>query len=225
MAITNRVDLSGSVYSTEGCTKLTFSDTTGFKVTTCECDQNDDGYGLTGGIALDDVTGAVLNVYLPDLSTPYIFTFVIASHVITSCIVTDLNLDDTDITAFLESTVFPLTDFYINNPDYTGVTFPALTDGNVNWDYTISGTSGGTAFSYTTSDIQLLDCSANCCIENSYLELDSSCSCCDSKIESIIKSEIFLNAARYAASTGDATKASEYILKAKEICSSNCSSC
>lgn len=224
MAITSIIDLSGSICVHGGCTKLVFSDTTGFKVTECECDQNDNGYGLTGGIALNDVTDAVLNVYFPGITTPYVFTFEILNHVITSCVLTDLNGDDTDITAFLESTVFPLTDFYINFADYT-VDFPTLADGTVEWDYTISGTSGGTDFEYTTSDIQLVDCATDCCIENKYLELDMGCGCSDRKIQEIIHSEIFLNAARYATSISQETNANDFIAKAKELCSSNCKDC
>lgn len=224
MAITATINLTGEINITEGCTKLTFSDITGFKTTSCTCDQNDNGYGLTGGIALNDVTEAILNVYYPNITTPIIFTFTIASAVITDCTVTDLNANVVNITSFLESTVFPLTDFYINFSDYT-IDFPALSDGIFNWDYTISGTSGADPFTYTTQDIVLSDCTANCCIEDKYLELDADCGCADNKITDIIKSEIFLNAARYAASTSQATKASNFINKANEICDSNCKDC
>lgn len=224
MAITATVDLTGEINITEGCTKLNFSDITGFKTTSCTCDQNDNGYGLTGGIALNDVTEALLNVYYPEMTTPILFTFAISSAVITSCIVTDLNGDDTDITSFLESTVFPLTDFYINSSTYT-VNFPELSDGVYKWDYTISGVSGADPFTYSTEDIVLSDCTANCCIEKKYLELDTDCGCSDNKIDDIIKSEIFLNAARYAASVSQSTKASNFINKANEICDSNCKDC
>lgn len=224
MAITNRIDLSGTICVSEGCTKLTFSDTTGFKVTDCTCDQNDNGYGLTGGIALNDVTGAILNVYFPESTIPYVFTFILVNHVITSCILTDINSVSTNITSDLTSTVFPLTDFLVNDDGY-GVTFPSLEDGIVNWDYTISGSSSGTAFSYTTSDGQLVDCSIDCCIEDKYLALDASCGCLTDKINDIINSEIFLNAARYSISAGQESKCQNFLDKAKEICSSNCKDC
>ncbi len=223
MALTT-LDLSGTINVLEGCSKLTFCDTTGFKTTTCTCDQNDNGYGLTGGIDVDDVSEAILNVYFPNSTIPYKFTFQVDTSVITECILTDLNGNDIDITSFLESTAFPLKDFYVNFSDYT-IIFPALTDGIVNWDYTISGVSGVESFVYTTSDGQLVDCKANCCIENKYLELDESCDCFSSKIDDIIKSEIFLNAARYAVSVGDETKSQKFLDKSFDICGSNCKNC
>ena len=92
-----RIDLKGTLSVETNCTQLIFNDTTGFKVTTCTCDENALGYGLTGGIALDDVTGAVLNVYYPGITTPIIFTFTIVNHVITAATLTDLNLVVTNI--------------------------------------------------------------------------------------------------------------------------------
>lgn len=224
MAITAIIDLSGSICVKDGCTKLTFSDTTGFKVTECTCDQNDNGYGLTGGIALNDVTSAVLNAYYPEMDTAYKFTFTIVNHVITAATLTDINGIVTNIYADLVSTVFPLTDFEITLPAY-GVTFPKLTDGIINWDYTIDGVSGATPFSYTTSDGTLSDCNINCCIEKSYLDLDTSCGCLNDKIKKIINSEIFLNAANYAISVGQESKTNEFVALANQFCESNCKDC
>jgi hypothetical protein len=223
MALT-RVDLSGSICVEDACSKLIFNDDTGFLVSECADDQNDLGYGLAGGIALNDVTEAILNVYYPSLTTPFKFTFAITNHVITECILTDLNGNDTDITADLESTVFPLTDFQVNLEAYS-VTFPELTDGIIEWDYTISGVSGGLSFSYTTSSGGLSDCDVNCCIENKYLELLTDCGCSDDKIETIKMAEIFANAARLAVNVGQDSKADGFITKANEICNNNCKDC
>lgn len=221
--ITNRIDLTGSICVEEGCTKLKFSDVTGFLVSACNDEYNKLGYGLTGGIALDDVTSAQLNVYFPSMATPITFDFIIASHVITSATLTDLNGVVTDITSLLESTVFPLTNFDITL-DY-GVTIPKLSDGIIKWDYTISGLSGGLSFSYTTSDEALSDCELNCCIENKYLEMDVNCGCFEDKTKDIIKSEIFLWGARYAMNVGQDSKAQGFLDKGTEICESNCKDC
>lgn len=223
-----RLDLSGEICVSEGCTVLTFNDTTGFKVSACADEQNDEGYGLTDGILLDDVTKAILNVYFVGQTTPFKFTFTIVNHVITACTLTDLNGDITTITADLESTVFPLTDFVINLEDY-GVTFPALVDGIVTWDYTISGTSDvlttDEPFSYTTSDGQLVDCTVDCCLENKYLELNSSCECIDGKIDNLILGEIFLWGSRFAMNVGQDDKVNDFMAKANEICNDNCKDC
>lgn len=219
-----RIDLTGCIEIEKGCTQLLFSDITGFLVTVCNDEYNEFGYGLTDGIALDDVTSAQLNVYYPSMTTPITFDFVIASHVITECLLTDLNGTVTDITALLESTVFPLTNFDVTLAAY-GVTLPEMADGIFKWDYTISGLSGGLSFSYTTSDEALSSCSVNCCIENKYVEMDLSCGCFDDKLKNLILSEVLLQGAKYAMNVGQDSKAQGMLDKAAEICDSNCTDC
>jgi len=219
-----RIDLTGCIEIEEGCTQLLFSDITGFLVTTCNDEYNEEGYGLSGGIDLDDVTSAQLNVYYPSMTTPVTFDFIIASHVITECLFTDLNGTITDITTLLESTVFPLTDFDITLAAYN-VKLPEVSDGIFKWDYTIDGLHSSESFSYTTSDEALSSCSVNCCIEKSYVDLDLNCGCFDDKIKKLITSEVFLQGARYAMNVGQDSKAESFLTKAKETCDSNCSDC
>lgn len=219
-----RIDLTGCIEIEKGCTQLLFSDITGFLVTVCNDEYNEFGYGLIDGIALDDVTSAQLNVYYPSMTTPITFDFIIASHVITECLFTDLNGTVTDITALLESTVFPLTNFDVTLAAY-GVTLPEMADGIFKWDYTISGLSGGLSFSYTTSDEALSSCSVNCCIENKYVEMDLSCGCFDDKLKNLILSEVLLQGAKYAMNVGQDSKTQGMLDKAAEICDSNCTDC
>ena len=219
-----RIDLTGCIEIEKGCTQLLFSDITGFLVTVCNDEYNEFGYGLADGIALDDVTSAQLNVYYPSMTTPITFDFIISSHVITKCLFTDLNGTVTNITALLESTVFPLTNFDVTLAAY-GVTLPEMADGIFKWDYTISGLSGGLSFSYTTSDEALSSCSVNCCIENKYVEMDLSCGCFDDKLKNLILSEVLLQGAKYAMNVGQDSKAQGMLDKAAEICDSNCTDC
>ncbi len=219
-----RIDLTGCIEVEKGCTQLLFSDTTGFLVTACNDEYNEFGYGLVDGIALDDVTSAQLNIYYPAMTTPVVFDFIIVNHVITECLFTDINATQTDITSLLESTVFPLTDFDTTLAAY-GVEMPALADGIIKWDYTISGVSGGLSFSYTTSDEALSSCSVNCCIENKYVDMDLSCGCFDAKLKDLILSEVLLQGAKYAMNVGQDSKAQGMLDKATEICDSNCQDC
>ena len=215
-----RIDLTGCLSVEEACSKLLFSDVTGFVVTSCNDEYNEEGYGLEGGIELDDVTSAVLNVYFVGQTVPITFSFTIVNHVITACTLTDLNGVVIDITSLLESTVFPLTDFDIN-ADY-GVTIPSLTDGIIKWDYAISGTSDDESFEYTTSGGIGNDCEINCCIENKYLELDPNCDCSADKKRQLIDSEVFLWGFRYAINAGQDSKAQGFLDNATEICNKNC---
>lgn len=218
-----RIDLSGDVCVENGCTELNFSDTTGFLVSACADDYNLNGYGLAGGIALNDVTSAILNVYYPQMTTPIIFNFTISSGAITACTLTDLNLVVHDIYSKLTSLVFPLVDFNIAL-DY-GVSIPKVVDGLYKWDYTISGLSGGMSFAYTTSDAFTSTCNAECCLSSDYVSLDLDCSCSDRKMLDIIKQEIFLNGANYAMNVGMDDKANSFITKASDICNSKCKDC
>lgn len=223
--ILSRIDLTGCIKVEKGCTQLLFSDVSGFLITLCNDEYNEFGYGLVNGIALDDVTSAQLNVYYPNITTPITFDFIIANHVITECLVTDINAVQTDITSLLESTVFPLNDFDITLSDY-GILLPALSDGIIKWNYTINGLSSiSLSFSYTTSDEALVSCSTDCCIENKYVDLDLGCGCFDNKIKDIITSEVLLQGAKYAMNVGQDSKAESMLNKAKEICNSNCKDC
>lgn len=217
-----RVDLSAQICVEDGCSKLLFNDTTGSVDNPCLSEVNEFGYGLTGGIASADVTEAVINVYYPLMTTPVKFTFTISSNVITDAVMTDLNNHPVNIFSLLTSTVFPLVNFDISG-DYGG-TVPEVTDGLYTWDYTITGTSPE-VFSYSTSGGFLSDCTTDCCIEKSYLEIDSDCGCFDDKIKNIIRSEVFLWASRYAINVGQDSKANELLTKAKENCETNCKDC
>lgn len=218
-----RINLSGDVCVENGCTELNFSDTTGFLVSVCVDDYNINGYGLTGGIALNDVTSAALNVYYPQMTTPILFNFTVVNGVITACTLIDLNLVVHNIYSKLVSLVFPLVNLNIAL-DYA-VKIPTVVDGLYKWDYTISGLSGGTSFSYTTSDGFISTCTVECCTSKNYLDLDMGCSCSDKAILDIIKQEIFLNGSNYAMNVGMDDKANSFITKAKEICDNKCKDC
>ena len=217
-----RLDLSAQICVEDGCTKLLFNDTTGSVDAACAADINEFGYGLVDGITSADVKGAIINVYYPLMTTPVKFTFVIDSNVIIDATITDLNNVVTNIFSLLTSTVFPFVDFDIS-ADY-GVTVPEVTDGLYTWNYTISGTSPE-EFSYTTSGGFTSDCTVDCCIEKSYLEMDSNCGCFEDKVKGIIRSEVFLWASRYAINVGQDSKADNFLTKAKESCETNCKDC
>lgn len=223
MALT-RINLSGSVCVDNGCSQLNFSDTTGFLVSPCVDSQNNLGYGLAGGIALNDVTSAVLNVYFPAITTPIIFNFTIVNGAITACTLTDLKGIVNNIYSKLASTVSPLVNFNIAL-NY-GVSIPIVADGLYKWDYTINGTSAtGVPFNYTTSDAFISDCNAQCCTSNAYLDIDKDCSCSDAKKMSIINQEIFLNGAAYAMNVNMNSKADEFLADAIELCNNKCKDC
>lgn len=214
-----RLDLSGDICVENGCSDLVFNDTTGFLVAVCSEDQNNNGYGLVGGIAVTDVQLAILNVYFPNVTTPIKFTFTVTGGTITDATLTDVNLVVTNIFSILENTLFPITDF--NVMFNYGVTIPSLIDGTISWDYTISGSG----FFYTTSGTRLSDCLTDCCIANSYLKIDTSCDCSKDKLKNIMLSEILLNASKYSMNIGQDAKANDFISKAKEFCDSNCKTC
>ncbi len=222
MALT-AIDLTGDMCVRNGCTELIFNDATGFLVTPCNDEYNEFGYGLIGGISVNDVTTASLIINFPNIDTSIGFVFNINNGVITSAIMTDVNLNNTDITSLLESTVFPFNNFNITK-DY-GVIIPAITDGIYNWDYTITGVSGIENFLYTTSGGFLSDCKAKCCVMNSYLDIDFSCSCSSDKIKSLIKTELLISASNFSIDAGEDSKADDFISKANEICENKCKNC
>lgn len=217
-----RLDLSAQICVEDGCTKLLFNDTTGSVDAACAADVNEFGYGLVGGITSADVEEAIINVYYPLMTTPVKFTFTIVSNEITDATITDLNNVVTNIFSLLTSTVFPFVDFDIS-ADY-GVTVPEVTDGLYTWDYTIAGPNNGD-FSYTTSGGFTSDCTVDCCIEKSYLEMRSNCGCFEDKVKGIIRSEVFLWASRYAINVGQDSEADNFLTKAKESCETNCKDC
>jgi len=216
MALT-RVSLTTVTNIADACSKITITDITGNYNAT----SNPLGYSLPGGITYANITSIVINLYYPSVTTPIKYTFTMASGIPTALTVTDLNGVVYDIFADI-ATLYVLGVFNLTGTD--AFTLPTITDGIINTDFTISGTSPE-AFSYTTSNWELSSCSVNCCIENMYKNLDMCCDCSESAMDRIKDAELFLCGAMMAIEIGQNEKAQCLLDKATALCDGNCTDC
>lgn len=216
MALT-RLDLSIELTNATDCSDITLTDDTGlYNVTT-----NPLGYGLPSGIAVNDVSSLIITVNMG--GGIYItYTCIVASGVITSCLLSINGGTGTQIVSLLASTTFPVTDFSLFSTDY-GVTLPTLEDGIVEVDYNILGVSGsGEAFNYLTSASTMLTCSICCCLQTKLLSIDVNCNCSDQAMNDYLRASTYLDVAVMNMDIGKNEQALEALNKAIEICDEDC---
>ena len=177
-----------------------------------------------GTILSSTVTSVILRLDYSTLGTFLYYTFTISNNVITAARlrVASTGSDGaagTDILAELASTVFPLVDFDLS-ADY-GVTIPDVEDGIYYTTYTIAGNSGG-AYSYNTTEQDIIACSACCCISKMFQEIDPNACCDDKKWMTAMRAASYLSAARYATQGGFVDNAVTALNKAQEVCDDGC---
>jgi hypothetical protein len=212
----NRPDVSITLEVTNDCESLLLTDDTG----TYNSVTNPEGYGLTGGPAVNDVTGVEIVLTYDTQETSITYNFTVASGVITAATLGVEDETPTDILSELVSTTWPLTDFDLVL-DY-GVTIPTFELGVHSVDYTITGTYNSSSFSFTTSKSILNECSANCCIQKMFAEIDVNCGCASEAIDKANRAKGYLMAARYGAQSGKTDEAVKALNKANELCEGGC---
>lgn len=194
----------------EACTTMTMWDTTA-----------DYGGGTVTTAGIESSTIVVRN---KTTGTYFTYTFTIGTNVISAA---TLSLDGgtgTDILAELSSTAFP---FILNVNEFDlwadyGVTLPDFDDAVYQIEYTITRTTA-TAYSYTTSKMNVRDCDLCECIAGKLIDIDPSCDCSDKNIPFVQRIQALNQSAIFAAEKGMTTKAVNALNKAIELC--NCSSC
>lgn len=133
---------------------------------------NPGGYGLSGGPAVNDVTGVVITVTPNFLATTLVYTLTILNGVITAATLSIGGFAATNILAALTSTVWPFSSTvpfllfkeYVDTP-------PVLIDDVVKVDYRITGTSGVDPFDFTTTSFQARTTDAECCVKEKFQAL------------------------------------------------------
>jgi len=208
----------------DACDGFTLADTTGlYDVTT-----NPLGYGLPGGILVNDVEGLTIVIRNETTGLYFTYVFVISLAVTQTVTLSVQGGSPVDITALFAVTGWP----FVQNVnefdpfvDY-GVTLPDFVDGCFQTEYTITGNSnrgGGTeAFAYTTSETFLVDCTTACCISKMLADIDPNCSCSDKKQALATSAYTWLLSARAAANYGQVDKAVADLQKAADMCNCDC---
>lgn len=196
----------------EACTTMTMWDTTA-----------DYGGGTVTTASIQSSTIVVRN---KSTDTYFTYSFTISSNVITAA---TLSLDGgtaTTITSELSSTAFPfitgVNEFDLWG-DY-GVTLPDFDDAVYQTEYTISRTSA-TAYSYTTSKMNVRNCDLCSCIADKFVNIDPNCECSDTSIQEVQRIQALAQSAIFAAEKGMTTKAVNALAKAIELCSCGCTDC
>jgi hypothetical protein len=209
---------AGISFSDDG-EQLFFEDATG----TYNATTNTGGYGAPN-IASTTVTSVQLNLLWANGTTVY-YTFTVSSGTITAASVTDVEGTVYNFLSDLASTVFPIVD-----PNFLDLTdtfddeivLPSFDDGQYTVTYKIIGSSGGTAYSYTTSKTFFRDVDLCCCLSEKRLTVDPNCESCGVK-ERVNEIVFWHEAALCAVETGKANSvALAYFEKAQELCDEDC---
>lgn len=176
-----------------------------------------------GTVTTAGIEGSTIVVRNKTTGTYFTYTFTIGTNVISAA---TLSLDGgtaTDILAELSSTVFP---FIVDVNEFDmwadyGVTLPDFDDAVYQIEYTISRTTA-TAYSYTTSKMNVRDCDLCECIADKFVNIDPNCQCSDVSIQEVQRIQALAQSAMFAAEKGMTTKAVNALAKAIELCNCDC---
>lgn len=228
MALT-QLNLSINVYVNDTCDNLILIDTTGnYSVT------NPFGYGSPNGVAINDVDELIITLNYTPLLVSAVYTFTIVNGTITAATIAfDGATPPENILSQLISTIFPFTttniftffQTYINSLAAT-VVLPSIEDGAYGISYNITGsaldTGVPTPFDYTTTDMTLMACATNCCINEAFSAVDVNCDCGDAKAKIARTAQDYRDIAQLAVEVEDSDRANTFINKAKAICDCDC---
>ncbi len=192
------VQLKFEVCESKDCRSLVFSETTGEYSSS-----NTTGWGSPNKETSDAET-AVLTVTTPSDSD---YTF-------------DL---------FAESPSWPSVDdnqeFSIDVTDIGGSTGSKLEDGLYLFKYQVTRTTA-TTFNYSQQIQQLFYCSARCCVDSMFADLDFECDCCAEDINRALKAKAMLYSLELAAGAGHVNQFADLLDIIRKLCNnSNCNSC
>lgn len=206
-----RPTLSIGTEINEACTTISMWDST-----------SDYGGGTVTTASVQAVTVVVNN---KTSGTYFTYAFTVSSNVITAATASIDGGTAVDILSQLSTTAWPFI-VDVNELDlwetYTNFTQPDFDDGVYQIEYTITRTTA-TAFSYTTSKMNVRDCDLCECLANKFVEIDPNCDCSDKTIPFIQRIQALNQSAIFAAEKGMTTKAVNALNKAIELC--ECDSC
>ena len=196
----------------EACTTMTLWDTTA-----------DYGAGTVTTASIEAATVVVRN---KTTDTYFTYAFTVATNVVTAATASLDGGTAVNILSQLSSTVFPF--ITTNKLDlwktYTNFTQPDFDDGVYQCEYTITRTTA-TAYSYTTSKMNVRDCDLCECLATKFVELDPNCDCSDKNIPFVQRIQALNQSAIFAAEKGMTTKAVNALNKAIELCACSCEDC
>ena len=180
------------------CKYLKFKDETGVY----DAVYNTTGYG-TPNPAVSDALTATLVVTLPDGTVTSVINLF------------PLNMPDTSGI-----------EIYITNA-MLGLGTASLPNGIYTWTYTVTG-NDGSAFSSTKTIKTFVDCQAQCCIDKMFAKVElSTCDCCaNSKLDSALEAQGWLDSANHAFNCGKPVLAKKLLAKVEQLCTlTKCNSC
>ena len=205
----------------DACTALYLADIPG----TVGHNGNIDGYGSSGAVAINDVTGVTIVLTYNSLPATITYQFTVSNAVITAC---TLKIGSgTPVNIFSELTVsvwpFETTDPFDLFGDY-GVSIPEFADEVFSALYTITGVADG-GFSYSANDAIPVVCASQYCIDQKFATLDWKCECSSDKAKQALLGQSYINQVVAATAIGDLTTAITALNNVKAMCNASIGGC
>lgn len=205
------------------CDALYLADISG----TVGVDSNTDGYGISGGPAVNDVDTVTVVCTYNSAGTYITYVFTVVNGVITACTLAIQAGTPANIFAELTSTAWPFTTTVPFNlfGDY-GVAIPDFIDEIYTVEYTIEGEVSAEAFDFDTLENKAVVCAVQCCIDKKFLGIDWGCECASEEIKKAMYGQALINNVLAAeANTGDLAAGILALNKVKSLCDSTEGGC
>lgn len=214
-------NLTVELSKNDACSALFLSDITGVY----GVDGNVDGYGVSGGVTINDVTGVTIVLTYNSLPSTITYGFTVALGIITACTLTIGSGTPADIFDELTSTVWPFesTDPFNLFGDY-GVSIPEFADEVFSVLYTITGVADG-GFEYSADGRLPVVCASQYCVDQMFVELDWECECVADSSKRALLGQSYINQVVAATAIGDLTTAITALNKVKAMCNTSIGGC
>lgn len=210
------LELKFNLCQSSTCTRLVFTDQTGAYNAITNTTGYDELAEIVANPATTDFETAELEITTPDNS---VYTFDTTGSLISGPFYDPLFPGDTFPNAD------PEIEYYIGASDL-GYGSGKLKDGIYKAVYTIQ-IGGDLPQTYTVTKYFLFTCLAECCVDKLYAKITPDCDCeKDSKLQTAIKADGYLCAAKSALACGKINLAIQLLKKVEYICANlNCKCC
>lgn len=184
-------------------------------------------YGLSNGVAVNDVDTVTIVVTYNSLPTTITYVFTVASGVITACTLAIASGTPANIFSELTSTVWPFTTSvpFSLFADY-GVAIPEFTDDVYTVSYQIEGTNvTPEVFDFTTQESLPVTCAAQLCVNQKFADIDWACECSSEKAKQAMLGQAYINQIVSSVALGDLSSALDALTRVNRLCDTASGGC
>lgn len=218
-------NLTITLSKNDSCTSIMLVDSTG----EYQVSGNTDGYGISGGPTIDNVTSLTIVVTYNSLPTTITYVFTMASHIISAA--TLKIASGTPASIFAELPAGNLNFPFVEGNEFDlfadyGIAIPEMTDDIYTVSYQIIGAiTGPEAFDLTTEESISVLCASQLCVNQKFADIDWGCECANKKSQQALLGQGLINQVGASIALGDLSVGLSAIEQLNRLCDTSAGGC